>query len=121
MFFQEPTLLDLAPNILGQGNAAFKEGRYEDAVHEYSLAHSAENRLPVYLLNRAMANLKLERHVSLLFVPLFRTSQLRPGMFPVLPGPFVVIAMPNTTVRLLWPDTERIPKASGGGLAHGEP
>ena len=43
------------------GNAAFKRGNYEEAIELYTLAHKSEPRLPIYLLNRSMAELKLYR------------------------------------------------------------
>ena len=43
------------------GNAAFKRGKYEEAIELYTLAHKSEPRLPIYLLNRSMAELKLYR------------------------------------------------------------
>jgi hypothetical protein len=43
------------------GNHAFKRGEYESAVEFYTSAHKSEPRLPIYLLNRAMAELKLNR------------------------------------------------------------
>lgn len=46
------------------GNAAFRRGDYEEAIECYTLAHKSEPRLPLYLLNRAMAELKVNRWVE---------------------------------------------------------
>lgn len=43
------------------GNLSFKRGDYQEAVDLYTAAHKSEPRLPIYLLNRAMAELKLNR------------------------------------------------------------
>lgn len=43
------------------GNAAFKAGDYLLAIEYYTKAHKSEPRLPIYLLNRSMASLKLNR------------------------------------------------------------
>ncbi|GAA96094.1 uncharacterized protein L969DRAFT_94322 [Mixia osmundae IAM 14324] len=52
--------LFLAEADKDEGNKAYRRGDYAGAAGFYSAAHTAENRLPVYLLNRAMAYLKLE-------------------------------------------------------------
>lgn len=44
-----------------EGNAAFKSGRYEEAVRCYSEAFQLDASLSVVLNNRAMALLKLQR------------------------------------------------------------
>jgi tetratricopeptide (TPR) repeat protein len=43
------------------GNAAFRRGDFDDAITCYTAAHKSEPRLPLYLLNRAMAELKVNR------------------------------------------------------------
>lgn len=43
------------------GNIAFRRGEYEEAIACYTAAHKSEPRLPIYLLNRAMAELKVNR------------------------------------------------------------
>lgn len=43
------------------GNTAFRRGDYDEAITCYTLAHKSEPRLPLYLLNRAMAELKVNR------------------------------------------------------------
>lgn len=51
----------MAEECKEEGNAAFKIGDFDDAVMFYTRAHKCEPRLPIYLLNRAMASLKLNR------------------------------------------------------------
>lgn len=49
-----------------QGNEAFKQGKYADAVGFYSAAVVANREEPTYALNRAAAYLKLGKYVLLL-------------------------------------------------------
>ena len=51
----------LAEEYKEDGNAAFKRGDYKDAIAFYTRAHKSEPRFAIYLLNRAMASLKLYR------------------------------------------------------------
>lgn len=46
------------------GNAAFKEGRYEDAVAQYSQALALQPGSSVYHNNRALVYLKLQRYAA---------------------------------------------------------
>lgn len=46
-----------------QGNDAFKNGKYADAVGFYSAAIVADRKEPTYPLNRAAAYLKLGKYV----------------------------------------------------------
>lgn len=58
-----------------QGNAYFKEGKYEAAVECYSAGMEADGTNALLPANRAMALLKLERSVSVPgagFIVLFR-------------------------------------------------
>ncbi len=49
---------------LEQGNKAFKEGRFEEAVQHYSAAHQHEPEMAHYQLNLAAAHLKLSEFVT---------------------------------------------------------
>ena len=51
----------IAEECKEDGNAAFKAGDYLQAVELYTQAHKSEPRIAIYLLNRAMALLKLNR------------------------------------------------------------
>lgn len=51
----------MAEEYKEEGNIAYKAGDYDDAIDAYTLAHKSEPRLPIYLLNRSMAYLKLNR------------------------------------------------------------
>lgn len=47
--------------VVLQGNNAFKEGRYSDAIEAYTQAWLTEPEMPHYQLNIAMAQLKLQK------------------------------------------------------------
>lgn len=51
----------IAEEYKEDGNVSFKAGDFSSSIALYTLAHKSEPRLPIYLLNRAMALLRLNR------------------------------------------------------------
>lgn len=50
--------------IISQGNTAFKQGNYHEAIKRYRLAHQIEPEMPHYNLNLAAAYLKIDQYVQ---------------------------------------------------------
>jgi Flp pilus assembly protein TadD len=53
--------------MTSQGNKAFQEQRYDQAIAHYTKAIQLDDQNAIYVINRAMAYLKAERYGSITF------------------------------------------------------
>lgn len=84
----EPPEPDGAEKVKEEGNAAFKAGRFNDAVEAYTRAIEMDPTEPTYLTNRAAAYMALKR-----FKPALTDCQQAANLQSAVPSPKTLIRL----------------------------